>query len=86
MHRPTLTWTDKQIEGLSPGSFAFVMATGIVSNAAQTFGALSDLLFAVGVLAFAWLGGLRLLPPLRLPPGKACERSNDRSQPAAASG
>jgi tellurite resistance protein TehA-like permease len=69
MHGRALTWTDKQIEGLYPGSFAFVMATGIISIAlqAENFRALSDLLFAVAVLGFVWLAGLTILRAVRFP-------------------
>jgi tellurite resistance protein TehA-like permease len=46
-----------EIAALSPGSFALVMATGIISIAFFFEGqhALSDALFAVDVAAFCWL-------------------------------
>jgi tellurite resistance protein TehA-like permease len=56
------------------------MATGIVSNAlhAQNFGALSDLLLAVGVLAFVWLGGLTVLRAVRFPRAMRSDLLNPR--------
>ena len=50
-------WLDGQIEGLFPGYFALVMATGIISNTLFLEGhhGLSDALFAVNILAFPWL-------------------------------
>jgi len=46
-----------QIAALSPGSFALVMATGIISNACLIEGqrVVSDALFALNVVAFCWL-------------------------------
>jgi len=50
-------WLLVQIENLDPGSFALVMATGIVSNALFLEGhtAWSDVLFAINTVAYPWL-------------------------------
>ena len=57
--------------GLHPGSFAFVMATGIVSNALflEGYRELSGLLFAVNALAYPWLAILTILRAVRFPEG-----------------
>ena len=48
------TWLPDQIETLDPGSFALVMATGIISNALffETRPLLSDALFAANLVAY----------------------------------
>jgi tellurite resistance protein TehA-like permease len=53
----TLTWIDRGIAQLSPGYFALVMATGIISNAMFFTGHrhISDALFAVALVALLWL-------------------------------
>lgn len=50
-------WLVGQIETLYPGSFAVVMATGIISNTLFLEGhrALSDALFAANLIAYSWL-------------------------------
>ena len=50
-------WLDREIASLYPGSFALVMATGIISNALLFEGhrTISDALFAVNVAAYPWL-------------------------------
>ena len=50
-------WVGREIESLYPGSFALVMATGIISNALFFEGhrAVSDALFAFNVVAYPWL-------------------------------
>src|SRR5450756_831988 len=50
-------WLKLQVATLYPGSFALVMATGIISNALFFEGRreLSDALFAVNVIAYPWL-------------------------------
>lgn len=50
-------WLDREIASLSPGCFALVMATGIISNAMYFEGRRewSDALFAVAVIAYFWL-------------------------------
>jgi len=69
MPRRLITWSDCQVETLYPGCFAFVMASGIVSNAllAESFHGLSDLLFTVTALAYLLLGGLLILRAMRFP-------------------
>jgi tellurite resistance protein TehA-like permease len=69
MRHRLLAWTDSQIEILYPGCFAFVMATGIISNAlfAENFRRLSDLLFATAALGFLWLMALSMLRAARFP-------------------
>jgi tellurite resistance protein TehA-like permease len=64
-----LAWTGSQIETLYPGCFAFVMATGIISNAllAENFREFSDLLFAINGLAYFWLAMLTILRAVRFP-------------------
>ncbi|MEO8758792.1 MAG: tellurite resistance/C4-dicarboxylate transporter family protein [Devosia sp.] len=53
----TGAWINRQIASLYPGSFALVMATGIVSNAFfnNRYQALSDVLFALNVVAYITL-------------------------------
>jgi tellurite resistance protein TehA-like permease len=50
-------WLARQIDTLYPGSFALVMATGIISNAFYVEGmrGISDALFDINVAAYAWL-------------------------------
>jgi tellurite resistance protein TehA-like permease len=50
-------WLDREIRSLYPGSFALVMATGIISNALFFEGRrdLSDALFIVNTVAYPWL-------------------------------
>ena len=63
----TLAWLDGQIRTLYPGSFALVMATGIISNALFFEGrrGISDALFAFNCLAYPWLLLATLLRALR---------------------
>ena len=60
-------WLDAQIGGLFPGCFALVMATGIISNTLylESYGGLSDALFAVNAAAYLWLLLLSALRVLR---------------------
>jgi tellurite resistance protein TehA-like permease len=60
---PLLGWLKHEIKTLYPGSFALVMATGIISNALFMEGhrGLSDTLFAFNVLAYPYLLGATLL-------------------------
>lgn len=53
-------WLDREAADLSPGAFALVMATGIVSNTLwlEGFVGLSTALFAVVLAAYAWLAVL----------------------------
>jgi tellurite resistance protein TehA-like permease len=62
-------WIDRQIESLHPGSFALVMATGIISNALFVEGPrpLSNLLFAANAVAYLWLAILTILRAVRFP-------------------
>lgn len=53
-------WLGSLTRGLYPGSFALVMATGIISNAMRLLGRgeISDGLFGVELVAYPWLWGL----------------------------
>jgi len=57
------SWANSLIAALDPGCFAFVMATGIISNALwfEGFRWLSDALLAINVLGYSWLAALTLL-------------------------
>jgi tellurite resistance protein TehA-like permease len=52
-----IAWADRGLARLYPGSFALVMATGIISNALLLDGrdALSEALFGVCTIAYPWL-------------------------------
>ena len=58
--RQLLAWTGAQVEGLYPGCFAIVMATGIISNALFVEGPrlLSDAFFLANVVAYPLLAVL----------------------------
>jgi tellurite resistance protein TehA-like permease len=60
-------WGEREVAALYPGSFALVMATGIISNAFffEDQRLLSDLLFAVNVIAYPWLLAATLLRAVR---------------------
>jgi tellurite resistance protein TehA-like permease len=60
-------WLDNEIRSLYPGSFALVMATGIISNALFFEGrvALAEALFAFNVVAYPWLLLVTLVRVLR---------------------
>jgi tellurite resistance protein TehA-like permease len=62
-------WIDNQIETLYPGSFALVMATGVISNALFVEGsrAISDVFFLANALAYLWLAALTVLRAVRFP-------------------
>ncbi|MCC6948222.1 MAG: tellurite resistance/C4-dicarboxylate transporter family protein [Bradyrhizobiaceae bacterium] len=62
-----LAWIDREIERLYPGSFALVMATGIISNAFffEDRRGISDFLFLVNACAYPWLLLALLLRALR---------------------
>lgn len=69
-HRPPTrlaAWLDRQIATLYPGCFALVMATGIISNALfhEQYRLLSDLLFAVNLVAYPTLIVFTLLRVMR---------------------
>jgi tellurite resistance protein TehA-like permease len=68
--RKPLTWLGREIAALNPGSFALVMATGIISNSFFFEGrrGISDALFAIDALAFAWLALITLVRLLRFGP------------------
>jgi tellurite resistance protein TehA-like permease len=55
--RPLRAWLDREVAALYPGCFALVMATGIISNAFFREGrrGISDVLFAVNLVAYPWL-------------------------------
>ena len=65
--RKPRSWVGNQIATLYPGSFALVMATGIISNALFFEGhrEWSDALFIVNTVAYLWLGLLTVLRFLR---------------------
>src|SRR5690606_25603212 len=60
-------WAEREVATLYPGSFALVMATGIISNAFffEERRLISDLLFAVNVVAYPWLLAATLLRAVR---------------------
>jgi tellurite resistance protein TehA-like permease len=60
-------WTDSQVAMLFPGSFALVMATGIISNALliDGRGGFSDLMFVVAIAAYALLAILTVSRAVR---------------------
>jgi tellurite resistance protein TehA-like permease len=62
-------WILQQIDTLAAGSFAVVMATGIISNAFyfEGLGELSDILFAINVAAYCWLLTATILRAVRVP-------------------
>ena len=55
-------WSKREVRALYPGCFALVMATGIISNAFFFEGrrVISDVLFAVNLVAYPWLAALTL--------------------------
>lgn len=61
------TWLERQVATLYPGSFALVMATGIISNALFFEGhrALSDALFAFNAIAYPCLLAATLIRAAR---------------------
>jgi tellurite resistance protein TehA-like permease len=63
------SWVRREIETLYPGSFALVMATGIISNAFYFEGprALSQVLFAVNIVAYPALIAATVLRALQMP-------------------
>ncbi len=63
------SWLAQEIARLYPGSFAMVMATGIISNALyfEDHRAISNALFAVNAIAFPWLIAATLLRAARFP-------------------
>jgi tellurite resistance protein TehA-like permease len=62
-------WLTQEIARLYPGSFALVMATGIISNALylEDHRPLSDALFVVNAIAFPWLIAATLIRAIRFP-------------------
>lgn len=64
-----ITWLRHEIDRLSPGSFALVMATGIISNAFYFEGPrpLSHILFAANVVSYCWLLAATILRIARVP-------------------
>lgn len=77
---PLRAWLNVQIADLYPGSFALVMATGIISNAmlAVGFARWSGALFAVNLLAYSWLVLLTLLRLIRFWPNLRADLTNPR--------
>ncbi|WP_083536374.1 tellurite resistance/C4-dicarboxylate transporter family protein [Steroidobacter denitrificans] len=63
-------WLRRMLADLYPGCFAFVMATGIISNVLLFTGHRlpSDLLFAVNIAAYPWLLALTMLRVIRFWP------------------
>lgn len=78
--RRIFAWIDREIAGLSPGYFALVMATGIVSNAMFFAGyrGISDALFAVTFLALLWLCAATLIRAVRFFPAFRADLVNPR--------
>lgn len=64
-----LAWVMWEIERLFPGSFALVMATGIISNAFFFEGprALADALLAANLAAYLWLLVATIVRLIRTP-------------------
>ena len=70
MRRHTvLPWLKRAIDTLSPGAFALVMATGIISNAFyfENWRALSDILFAINLTAYGVLIAATVLRTILVP-------------------
>lgn len=69
MRSPFDAWFARLVRWLHPGAFAFVMATGIISNAMFLVGQreLSAALFDLNAVAFPWLGLLLALRLVRFP-------------------
>jgi tellurite resistance protein TehA-like permease len=67
--KPT-SWLGREIAALNPGSFALVMATGIISNSFFFEGrrGVSDVLFAINAAAFTWLVLITLVRIVRFGP------------------
>ena len=65
--RQLLAWTGAQVEGLYPGCFAIVMATGIISNALFVEGPrqLSDAFLVANVIAYPSLAVLTVVRAAR---------------------
>jgi tellurite resistance protein TehA-like permease len=62
-------WLTREIARLYPGSFALVMATGIISNALylEDHRPLSGALFAINAIAFPWLIAATVIRAVRFP-------------------
>ena len=75
-----LAWLTRQIDTLFPGSFALVMATGIISNAFyfESWRALSDILFAINLVSYCWLLAATILRAVRVPPAIWADLINPR--------
>ncbi len=73
-------WADSGIAGLYPGYFALVMATGIISNALFNEGShgLSDMMFAMNVLAYPSLVALTVARAIRHPRAMWADLINPR--------
>jgi tellurite resistance protein TehA-like permease len=73
-------WMGGQIATLSPGAFAFVMATGVISNTLLLEGGrvLADALFGLNAIAYAWLALGTLGRALRHRPALWADLTNPR--------
>src|SRR6185295_10384186 len=73
-------WAADEVRRLYPGCFAFVMATGIISNAFYFTGhhALSGALLAVNLFAFALLVAATALRGLRFAPELKADLTSPR--------
>jgi tellurite resistance protein TehA-like permease len=73
-------WLVSEIAALDPGCFAFVMATGIISNALflEGFHGLSEWLFATNTFAYAGLAILTMVRALRFPKAVWLDLTNPR--------
>jgi tellurite resistance protein TehA-like permease len=78
--RELVAWLNSLIATLYPGCFAFVMATGIISNAMIIEGhrGWSDALFAVNLIAYPWLLLITLLRVARFWPTFWADLTNPR--------
>lgn len=73
-------WVGGQIATLSPGAFAFVMATGVISNTLLLEGGrrLADAMFLFNTVAYAWLALGTLGRALRHRPALWADMTNPR--------
>ena len=78
--RELVAWLNTLIATLYPGCFAFVMATGIISNAMMIEGhrGWSDALFVVNLIAYPWLLLLTLVRVVRFWPNLQADLTNPR--------
>jgi tellurite resistance protein TehA-like permease len=78
--RTEAAWLAREIDALFPGSFALVMATGIISNAFyfEAPRAVSDVLFWFNVVAYPVLVAATILRAIRVPRAMWADLTNPR--------